>query len=142
MLVDGELYVLGAIRDITERRRLQEREHLARAEAEARLELLQLILNELPTSVYLVQGEEARLVLANRAATAVWGATWRVGQSMQNFLTTNSIRVYNMHGEVLPPAAFATMRAFQQGEKVREYQESIHHADGTILPVLVNAVTL
>lgn len=142
ILVDGELYVLGAIRDITERRRLQEREHLARAEAEARLELLQLILDELPTSVYLVQGEEARLVLANRAASVVWGATWQVGQLMQDFLTSNHIRVFNMHGEVLPPKSFATLRALQQNEKVHEYQESIRHADGTILPVLVNAVTL
>jgi signal transduction histidine kinase len=103
---------------------------------------LQLILDELPTSVYLVQGEEARLVLANRAATVVWGATWRVGQSMQDFLTTNHIRVFNVHGEVLPPTAFATLRAFQQNEKVHEYQESIRHADGTILPVLINAVVL
>lgn len=142
LLVDGELYVLGAIRDITERRRLQEREHLARAEAEAQLELLQLILDELPTSVYLVQGEEARLVLANRAATAVWGATWQVGQSMQDFLTSNHIRVFNIHGEIFVPADLATLRAFQQNEKVQAYQESIRHEDGTIIPVLVNAVVL
>ncbi|HET8843801.1 MAG TPA: PAS domain S-box protein, partial [Ktedonobacteraceae bacterium] len=142
ILIDGELYVLGAIRDITERRRLQEREHIARAEAEARLELLQLILDELPTSVYLVQGDDARLVLANRAASAVWGATWQVGQSMEDFLTTNHIRVFNMYGEVLKSEFFATLRALQQDEKIHEYQESIRHADGTILPVLVNAVAL
>jgi PAS domain S-box-containing protein len=142
LLVDGLLYVLGAIRDITERRRLQEREHIARAEAEERLEFLQLILDELPTGVYLVQGEEARLVLANRAAASLWGAIWRVGQSMQDFLTTNCIRVFNTNGEELPPAALATLRAVQQDETQREYQEVIHHADGTALPVLVNAVVL
>lgn len=38
--------------------------------------------------------------------------------------------------------AYATLRAVQQDEKVHEYQESIRHADGTILPVLVNAVAL
>src|SRR5258708_3802095 len=59
LLLDDTLHVLSAIRDITERRRLEERERAARQEAEARLALLQLILDELPTSVYLVQGEEA-----------------------------------------------------------------------------------
>ncbi len=133
---------LSAIRDITERRRLEERERAARQEAEARLALLQLILDELPTSVYLVQGEEARLVLANRAATAVWGAAWRVGQPMLDFLATHHIRLFGTDGQPLPSSALATLRAVQQGETVRHQQEIIRHADGTTLPVLVNAVAL
>src|SRR5205807_2376084 len=89
---DNAFYALAAIRDVTERRRLQELERSARADAEARLDLLQLILDELPTSVALVQGEEARLVLANRAATALWGTAWRVGQSMHTFLAESGIQ--------------------------------------------------
>ena len=89
LTLNGALHVLGAIRDITERRRLEERERAAREEAEARLALLQLILDELPASVYIVQGEEARLVLANRATTTVWGATWHSGQPMLDFLVTD-----------------------------------------------------
>jgi PAS domain S-box-containing protein len=142
LLLDDTLHVLSAIRDITERRRLEERERAARQEAEARLALLQLILDELPTSVYLVQGEEARLVLANRAATAVWGAAWRVGQPMLDFLATNHIRLFGTDGQPLPSSALATLRAVQQGETVRHQQEIIRHADGTTLPVLVNAVAL
>jgi PAS domain S-box-containing protein len=139
---NGALYVLGAIRDITERRRLQEREQRARQEAETRLELLQLILDELPTSVCLVQGEEARLVLANRAAATIWGATWRVGQPMHDFLATHHIQVFDAHGKVLPLAAFATLRAIHHHESVRQYQEIIRRPDGTLLPVLVSSVAL
>ncbi len=142
LLLDDALHVLSAIRDITERRLLEERERVARQEAEARLTLLQLILDELPTSAYLVQGEEARLVLANRTATAVWGAAWRVGQPMLDFLATNHIRLFGTDGQPLPSSAFATLHAVQQGETVRNHQEIIRRADGTALPVLVNAVAL
>ncbi len=142
LLLDDALHVLSAIRDITERRLLEERERVARQEAEARLTLLQLILDELPTSAYLVRGEEARLVLANRTATAVWGAAWRVGQPMLDFLATNHIRLFGTDGQPLPSSAFATLHAVQQGETVRNHQEIIRRADGTALPVLVNAVAL
>jgi len=142
LTLGGALHVLGAIRDITELRRLQERERAAREAAEARLALLQLILDELPASVYIVQGEEARLVLANRAAAAVWGATWDIGQPMLDFLATHHIRLFGTDGQPLPPAAFATFRAVHRGETVRHHQETIRRADGTTLPVLVNAVAL
>ncbi len=142
LTLGGALHVLGAIRDITERRRLQEREHAARAEAEARLALLQLILDALPASVYIVQGEEARLVLANRATTTLWGAPWHMGQPMLDFLATQHIRLFGTDGQPLPPAAFATLRAVHEGETVHQHQETIRHADGTTLPVLVNAVAL
>jgi PAS domain S-box-containing protein len=140
--LDGALYVLAAIRDISERRRLEARERAAREAAEARLALLQLILDVLPVSVYIVQGEEARLVLANRATTTVWGAIWHLGQPMLDFLATHHIRLFGTDGQPLPPAAFATLRALHKGETVRHHQETIRHADGTTLPVLVNAVAL
>jgi len=142
LMLNDALHVLGAIRDITERRRLQERERAARQEAEARLALLQLILDELPASVYIVQGEQARLVLANRATATLWGTPWHIGQPMLDFLATHYIRLFGTDGQPLPPAAFATLRAVQEGETVRHHQETIRHADGTTLPVLVNAVAL
>ncbi len=140
--LNDALHVLSAIRDITERRRLEERERAAREAAEARLALLQLILDELPASVYIVQGEQARLVLANRATATLWGTAWPTGQPMLDFLATHHIRLFGTDGQPLPPAAFATLRAVQKGETVRQHQETIRHADGTTLPVLVNAVAL
>ncbi len=142
LLLNEELHVLAAIRDITERRGLEERERAARESAEARLALLQLILDELPTSVYFVIGSEARLVLANRAAITLWGTEWPIGQPMLDFLATHHIRLFDTHGQALAPDTFATLRALHEGKTVFQHQEIIRHADGTTLPVLVNAVAL
>jgi signal transduction histidine kinase len=129
--------------DITEARRLlnERREH---AETEARRALLQLILDELPTSVYLVRGHDARLVLANRAATMMWGAVWQIGQPMHEFLTENGLRVFGANGRPLVTEQLATRLVVQDDMSVtiRQHQETIRHPDGTTLPLLVNAVKL
>jgi len=132
--------ILLAMEDLTERRRLEQIEQRVRAETEVRLALLQRILDELPSSVYLVRGSDARLVLANHASTNLWGASWLPGQPMAKFLTANGIRIFDVDGRPLPLAQFATLRAVGQGETVRQHQEVIRHPDGTALPVLVNAV--
>jgi signal transduction histidine kinase len=127
--------------DVTEARHLLI-ERTIHAETEARRALLQLILNELPSSVYLVRGPDARLVLANRAATTLWGAKWPTNQPMCEFLHDKSVRIARIDGRELPCSQLATLRAVQHGEVVRHHQEIIRHADGTTLPVLVNAVPL
>jgi signal transduction histidine kinase len=127
--------------DVTEARRLliERRIH---AETEARRALLQTILDELPSGVYLVRGCDARLVLANRAAATVWGAHWPYGQPMADFLKENGIRIFSIDGHILAPEQLATLRVVQNGEAVHHYQEVIRHPDGTTLPVLVNAVAI
>ncbi|HEX6477893.1 MAG TPA: ATP-binding protein [Ktedonobacteraceae bacterium] len=134
--------ILEVNRDITEQRRLQQVEQHARAEMAAQLTVLQRILDELPGGVYLVRGQDARLVLANRAVVDVWGATWLPGQIMEEFLTTNGIRIFGVDGHPLALEDLATLKAVRYGEMVRHQQEVIRHPDGTILPVLVNAVAL
>jgi PAS domain S-box-containing protein len=134
--------ILEINRDITQQRRLELLERQVHAEMQARLTLLQRILDELPSSVYLVRGHDARLVLANRATTAVWGASWLPGQPMDAFLTMNGIRIFGMDGRLLVLEQLATQRAVRQGETVRHHQEIIRHPDGTTLPMLVNAVAL
>lgn len=136
--------VLGAVvvwRDVTESRRLMI-ERRIHAETEARRAVLQMILDELPSSVYLVRGHDARLVLANRAATDVWGARWPLGQPMVDFLNEQGIRLFGVDGRLLIPEQFATLRTLQRGETVHQHQEVIRYADGSSLPVLVNAVAL
>jgi signal transduction histidine kinase/GAF domain-containing protein len=127
--------------DVTEARRLL-LERRVHAETESRLSLLQRILDELPTSVYLVYGPDARLVLANQAARTVWGATWQADQPMQAFLQENNIHIFSIDGRPLPTEKLATIRAVQLGETVYHQQEIIRHADGSALPVLVNAIAL
>jgi two-component system, OmpR family, phosphate regulon sensor histidine kinase PhoR len=129
-------------RDVTERRRLEASERRLHAETQARQALLQLILDAMPSSVHLVRGRDAQLVLANRAAAQVWGVSWQPGQPMGEFLAANGIRILDGDGHPLAPEQLATVRALQKGETVQGYQEMILHADGTALPVLVNAVAL
>ena len=127
--------------DVTEARRLLT-ERRIHAETETRRALLQLVLDELPSSVYLVHGSDARLVLANKAAATVWGAHWPIGLSMNDFLQQNSIRIFGIDGHELTSQQRATLRAVQNHEMVHHQQEVIRHPDGTTLPVLVNAVAL
>src|SRR5258708_1698338 len=137
--------ITGAVitfRDMSERHRLEQLERRIHAETEARRALLQMILDELPSSVYLVHGSDARLILANRASATVWGASWPPGQPMDEFLREHGICVFGMDGLALVPEQLATLRAVRDGEMVYQHQEVIRHSDGTTMPVLVNAVAL
>ena len=127
--------------DVTESRKLL-LERQAHAETEARRALLQTVIDELPSGVYLVRGREARLVLANRAVTEVWGASWTYGQPMSDFLKTNDIRVFHADGRPMALEDLATLMVLQTGESVYHYQETLVHRDGTTLPILVNAVAI
>ncbi|HEU5384140.1 MAG TPA: ATP-binding protein [Ktedonobacteraceae bacterium] len=136
--------ITGAVvvwHDVTEARRklVQQREQ---QETEAQRALLQLILDELPISVSLVRGHEARLLLANRAATNVFGAPWQPGQSLPEFLQEHQIQVLGTDGHPLAREQFATLRAVRQRETVFGHQETICRPDGTTMPVLVHAVAL
>jgi len=127
--------------EVTEIRRLvlERQQH---AETEARRALLQQILDELPTSACLVWGPQARLVLANRASVAVWGAQWRPEQPMQDFLAQQHIRIAHVDGRPLDFEYLATIRAVRNRETIHAHQEVIRHPDGTALPVVVHAVAL
>ena len=127
--------------EVTEARRLM-LERQAHAETKAQRALLQTVIDELPGSVYLVRGRDARLVLANHAVSEVWGADWPLGQPMQEFLAAHSIRIFRNDGRPIPVDELATMRTLQTGMSVRHHQEVIRRSDGSTLPVLVHAVAL
>jgi signal transduction histidine kinase len=143
-LLAAQPSISGAVvvwHDVTEARRLlNERQRFT--ETEARRALLQLILDELPSSVYLVRGRDARLVLANRAASQVWGASWAQDMPMSALLEEHGIRIFSIDGQSLKPEQLATLRAVRYGETIHHQQEIIRHPDGTSLPVLVHAVAL
>lgn len=127
--------------DITEAQQLIA-ERSARVEADARRALLQMVVDELPSGVYLAYGPDARLALANRAAFEAWGAEWRVGQPMSEFLQEHGIRILHPDSQPMASNELATARALRTGEPVRYHQEIIVRPDGTPLPVLFNAVTI
>lgn len=127
--------------DVTATRRwLAER--VARAQAEAQRTLLQMVIDELPSGVYLVRGDDVRLVLANRAAMDVWGAQWPTGIPMAEFLATSGTSIMATSGQPLSSDELATVRALRTGEAVRHHQEIIRRPNGVSLPVLLNAVAL
>lgn len=129
-------------RDITERRTSEQLAHTMYLETTERLSFLQQILDHLPSGIALVYGPEARLLLANRAATDIWGAQWPADQPMLEFLTRNRIKLFDTQGRPLPKERYATLRAVQQGETVLQQQETIRRPNGSQLPVLVNALPL
>jgi PAS domain S-box-containing protein len=123
------------MRDISERRRLEQLAHASR-------ELLQTMLDALPSGVYLVQGKQARLVFANRAACEVWGVDWQVGQPFEDFLQAHRIHVLGSDGHELTRDDLATFRALRSGQPISQYQEVVRRPDGTTVPLLFNAVVL
>ena len=139
MLAGGAVVVVW--HDVSATHRLLE-EQRARADAEARQALLRMVIDELPSGVYLVHGPEARLVLANQAAEEVWGATWRRGQTMMEFLRATGTRIFGPDGRELASGDLATIRSARDGTDVRHHQEVIRQANGTNLPILLNAVAL
>jgi PAS domain S-box-containing protein len=134
--------ILEINRDITERGRQEQTAQATHAEVAARLSLLQQVLDAMPSSVYLVYGSDARLLLANQATSKLLGASWRPHQPMLEYLSAHGIRIFDVQGRPLPPDQFATLRAVQDGKTVLQQQETIRHPDGSGLPVLVNAVAL
>ncbi len=134
--------ILEINRDITERHRLEQAQTKTYMETLAQRAFLQGLLDALPSSIYVVHGRDARLVLTNRAAASIWGAAWSPGQPMSEFLEMHHIQIVDSQGQPFPPHAWATMRALLQGETVLQHQEVIRQSSGASLPILVNAVPL
>ncbi len=136
--VEGAVTVF---RDVTVQRR-QEREALLYAEAEERRSLLQSILDELPSGVFLVEGAESKMMLANHAAEATWGARWQPGTPAADFFRTSGVRILQPDGRPLSIEDLASVRVFRQEEPIRYRQEVIRRPDGSAMPLLVSAVKI
>lgn len=133
--------ILEINRDITERHGLQQLEEEARAEREARLNVLQLVLDRLPGGIFLVQGPHLCLLMANQAATALWGAEWQRGQPEEEFFQQQGIQRFTTNGQLLPRDEWAARQAMASGEPVHQ-QLVLGYPDGTHQPVLVEALPL
>jgi PAS domain S-box-containing protein len=114
----------------------------ASAATAAQLTFFQTMVDALPTSIAVVRGKEACLLLANRAAETLWGAYWQPGQSMREFVERAGITIVDAQGRASPPEAWATVRAASHNEMVHSHQEVIRQPGGKQVPVLVHAVPL
>ncbi|GHO85933.1 sensor histidine kinase [Dictyobacter formicarum] len=134
--------ILEINRDVTERRRLEVIERKLQAEQKAKLDFLQLIIDELPVGIYLVRGLEARFVLFNRATTSVWGAEVKPGQPLKEFMEDNNIKLLGANGQELSFQQLATYQAIMTGANIYQFQEVVRRPDGSVLPILVGAIPL
>ncbi len=134
--------ILEINRDITERRRLERLEQEVQAKRDAHLHVLQTILDRLPFGVFLAQGSELRLVMANRAANTLWGAEWQPGLPREVFLRQQGVRFLTPDGRALSATASPVGQAMLSGEPVLHRQMVISQPDGTRLPILVDAIPL
>lgn len=112
------------------------------AEAEARRALLQTVIDEMPSGVYLVRGPDSRLVLSNHAAEKVWGASWTPGTTMGEFLRATGVRILTPEGREVDDDDLGTNQTVRTGTEIRHHEEIIRHPDGTTQPILFNAVPL
>ncbi|GCE22869.1 GAF domain-containing sensor histidine kinase [Dictyobacter kobayashii] len=128
-LENVRLYHISQLRDM---------ELKAHQELEAHTAALQMILDEMPGSVYLVHGPEARLVLVNRAGASLWRGSWQPEQPMKEFLQQSQIMIFDDNGVPIPSEQLATMRAVTQGETTRQQQEKLRYPDGSYLPMIVS----
>jgi PAS domain S-box-containing protein len=134
--------ILEINREITRRRQLEQAAQEVHTETAARLSFLQQVLDALPSSVYLVYGPDARLMLANHTAVSLWGTVWPTDQPMLEFLAEHGIALFDAQGYPLAPEQYATLRAVQSGNTVLHQQETIRRPNGSSLPVLVSALAL
>ncbi len=132
--------ILEINRDITEQRCLEHLEQKAHAARDARLHLRQWILNCLPSGVFLAQGPQLRLLLANQAMNDALGAEWQQGQLGDDFLRLHGIRFFTTDGRPLLLAETPARRAMESGEPVFHFQMVICQPDGTRLPALLDAI--
>ncbi len=131
--------VMATIRDVTERKLLEAAQRLA---AERRQALLQTLLRELPGGAYLVHGRQGKLVMANRAATRVWGAIWPEGQPILSFLQSSGVRIFSETGRLLSPDELITLQIVRGGAPALQRREVIRRPDGTRVPILLSAVAI
>lgn len=117
-------------------------ERREREEVVAQLIMFKKILNALPSAVYLVQGKDARMVLGNEQVTGIWGAEWRQGQPLEEFLHQNNIQVFDVEGRLLEKEQLVTWQIVNTGIISGYRQAVIRQVDGTHIPVMTNGILL
>lgn len=140
--IEGRLLVMAIIRDVTTRKQLEMALQASVRAAETHLHLLQTVLDQLPSGVYLVRGRDAKLTLANRAAITLWGANWSEGQPMASFLARTGIRFMQPTGQPFPLERLPSIQALRAGKEVIQAQMRILRPDGVSIPLLVTSVPL
>jgi PAS domain S-box-containing protein len=140
--LEDRTFVMAIIRDVTVRKQLELALQASVRAAESHQHLLQTVLDQLPSGVFLARGPQARLVLANRAAVALWGERWSPGQPMGAFLAQSGVRFLSPTGQPCQLEQTPTLQALRTSKEVVQAQLRVVRPDGNSIPILITAVPL
>ena len=122
----------GTVQDITELKQAEEA-------TEQERQRLQTLVDTSPVGILLADAV-GRLLLVNREAERLLGAAVRVGDSLEQYSHAAVRR--RPDGSEYVRGELPLERALSQGESVRAEEIHFHRPDGSVVPVLVNAVPL
>jgi signal transduction histidine kinase len=142
-LFDPGKHLIGAIliSKAVEKRQPRKRWAIS-STGEMLLELLKPVIDELPCGVYIVHGEEARIVLANRAVAEAWGTPWQPGQPFEAFFRSRGIEFFRREGDPLSPEEHVALQAVRRGGRIEPRHIFIRLPDGSRRLHLAHALAL
>jgi len=126
------VFFTAVIRDITERKQAEQAREMER-------QRLQTLVETSPVGILLADAG-GRLLLVNGEAERLLGAPVRVGDTVEQY--SRAIVRRRPDGSQYAPGELPVERALSLGETVRAEEIHFHHPDGSVVPVLVNAVPL
>ena len=133
------VFFTAVIRDISERKRVEEERARLLGLADQERQRLQTLVDTSPVGIISADAD-GRLLLVNREAERIAGSRITVGESLERYAAAPPR--YRPDGSQYGPGELPVERALHRGETVRAEEMRIHLPDGRIVPVLVDAVPL
>jgi PAS domain S-box-containing protein len=141
--LDGVAHAACVIQDITERKRAEEALQRSEAEARARAEELEAILDAVPGMALISQDPQGHRITGSRVAYELLRLPYGtnisksapVGERPSNFRIVKN-------GTELPPSELPVQKAAATGQVVRESEITLAFDDGTTREMLGNAAPL
>jgi len=137
--MSGRDLLYSIVHDITHRKQIEESLKMSEARERARVEELEAIMNTVPAAIWLARDPECRVVTGNRATyemlKAPEGTNLSAVYGDQEHLS--HVRFFQ-RGIELQPHELPLQTALAQGKEIREYEEDIVFADGSVRHLIGN----
>lgn len=134
------LYIDGVISDVTERKHAEQAIKEARDAAERERQHLEIILNTIPSGVFVAEAPHGGITLQNKQARDILGRD----MSDENALIPDLVQKYEMRhtdGGFFSPEEIPYRRALA-GEDVTGVEMTTRRPDGSIITILSNAAPI